>query len=238
VWIPAAGLLVAGAINCLGTFGVLLSTFISISIATIPIGILMAAHTALLIIGAWNLMQLRSYRMALGGSILGILSFPPGAIVSIPMGIWALVVMAKKEVKAAFGQEETEVEIPPKVREFTLSTIKDVKTVFGRGKAEVQKIIHEKRQDSQADEVTEPSGSLGMGIASFVLGLVSILLVSVDMAFAAKFAYGFLSIFFAVFLGVMALRKIKNYRVHLVETGFAAAGILFASISAIRLLIP
>ncbi|NIP25389.1 MAG: protein kinase [Phycisphaerae bacterium] len=238
VWIPAAGLLVAGAINCLGTFGVLLSTFISISIATIPIGILMAAHTALLIIGAWNLMQLRSYRMALVGSILGILSFPPGAIVSIPIGIWALIVMIKKEVKAAFGQEETEVEIPPKVREFTVSAIKDVKTVFGHGKAEVQKIIHEKRQDSQAGDVTEPSGSLGMGIASFVLGLVSILLVSVDMAFAAKFAYGFLSIFFAVFLGVMALRKIKNYRAHLVETGFAAAGILFASISAIRLLIP
>jgi hypothetical protein len=198
----------------------------------------MAAHTVVLIFGAWNLMQLRSYRLALAGSILGILSFPPGAIVSIPMGIWALVVMAKKEVKAAFGQKETEVEIPPKVREFTVSAIKDVKTVLGRGKAEVQKIIHEKQEDSQASDVTEPSGSLGMGITSFVLGLVSILLVSLDMGFAAKFAYGFLSIFFAVFLGVIAMKKIKNYRAHLVDTGFAIAGILFASISAIRLLLP
>jgi hypothetical protein len=154
------------------------------------------------------------------------------------MGIWALMVMIKKEVKAAFGQKETEVEIPPKVREFTFTAIKDVKTVFGRGKAEVQKIIHEKQKESQESDVSESSGSLGMGIASFVLGLVSILLVSIDMGFAAKFAYGFLSIFFAVFLGVIALRKIKNYRVHLVETGFAIAGILFASISAIRLLIP
>ncbi|MHC4087507.1 MAG: serine/threonine-protein kinase [Planctomycetota bacterium] len=237
VWIPAAGLLVAGAINCLGTFGILLSAFTSMSIVTIPIVVLMAAHTVFLIFGAWNLMQLRSFRPALAGSILGILSFPPGAIASIPMGIWALIVMTKKEVKAAFGQKETEVEIPPKVREFTLSAIKDVKTVFGRGKAEVQKIIHEKQENSQASDVTESSGSMGMGIASFVLGLVSILLVSLDMGFAAKFAYGFLSIFIAGFLGVMAIRKIKNYKDHLVDTGFAIAGILFASISAIRLLV-
>jgi len=238
VWIPAVGLLVAGAINCLGIFGTLLRVFGFIPVATIPIVILMAAHTVVVIFGAWNLMQLRSYRLALAGSILGILPFAPGAIVSIPMGIWALVVMTKKEVKAAFGQKDTEVEIPPKVREFTVSAIKDVKTVFGRGKAEVQKIINEKSEDSQESDVTEPSGSIGMGIASFVLGLVSILLVSLDMDFTAKFAYGFLSIFIAVFLGVMAIRKIKNYRDHLVDTGFAIAGILFASISAIRLLLP
>ena len=63
-----------------------------------------------------------------------------------------------------------------------------------------------------------------MGIASFVLGLVSILLVSLDMDFTVKFAYGFLSIFFAVFLGVIVIKKIKNYRDHLVDTGFAIAG--------------
>ena len=235
VWIPAAGLLVAGMINCLGVVGALQGGF-GFQIE-MPIAILMVAHTVVVIFGAWNLMQLRSYRLALVGSILGILPFAPGAIVSIPMGIWALVVMTKKEVKAAFGQKETEVEIPPKVREFTLSAIKDMKTVFGRGKAEVQKIIHEKQEDSQESDVTGPSGSLGMGIASFVLGLVSILLVSLDMDFTAKFAYGFLSIFIAVFLGVIAIRKIKNYKDHLVATGFAIAGILFASISAIRLLV-
>jgi hypothetical protein len=61
--------------------------------------------------------------------------------------------------------------------------------------------------------------------------------VSLNTGFAAKFAYGFLSIFFAVFLGVMAIKNIKNYRDHLVDTGFAIAGILFALISAIRLLV-
>jgi tRNA A-37 threonylcarbamoyl transferase component Bud32 len=236
VWIPAVGLLVAGMIDFLGVVGAIWGVFGFQLMAEIPIVILMVGYTAVVIFGAWNLMQLRSYRLALAGSILGILPFAPGAIVSIPMGIWALVVMTKKEVKAAFGQKETEVEIPPKVREFTISAIKDVKTVFGRGKAEVQKIIHEKNGDSKETDVTEPSGSLGMGISSFVLGLVSIVLVSLDMDFTSKFAYGFLSIFIAVFLGVMAIKKIKNYRVHLVDTGFAIAGILFASISAIRLL--
>lgn len=76
-----------------------------------------------------------------------------------------------------------------------------------------------------------------MGIASFVLGLVIILLVSLDMGFTVKFAYGFLSIFFAVFLGVIVIKKIKNYRDHLVDTVFAIAGILFASISTIILLV-
>lgn len=63
-----------------------------------------------------------------------------------------------------------------------------------------------------------------MGIASFVPGLVSILLVSLDMGFTARFTNGFLSIFFAVFLGVIAIKKIKNYLDHLVDTVFAIAG--------------
>ena len=238
VWVPAVGLLVAGMIDCLGVIGALWSVFRLMPAATkLPIVILMAAHAVFVILGAWNLMQLRSYRLAVVGSILGILPPAPGAIVGLPMGIWALVVMTKKEVKAAFGQEETEVVIPPKIRKFTVSAVKDVKVAFGRGKAEVQKIIRDKNGDSQERDVAEPSKSLGMGIASFVLGLVSILLMSLNTGFAAKFAYGFLSIFFAVFLGVMAIKNIKDYRDHLVDTGFALAGILFALISAIRLLV-
>ena len=77
-----------------------------------------------------------------------------------------------------------------------------------------------------------------MGIASFVLGLVSILLVSLNIGFTAKFAHRFLSMSFAVLLGVMAIKRIKNHRDHLVATGFAIVGIVFASISAIRLLVP
>ena len=63
VWIPAVGLLVTGMINCLGVVGVLWSVFRFMPGSTkLPIVILMAAHAAVVILGAWNLMQLRSYR--------------------------------------------------------------------------------------------------------------------------------------------------------------------------------
>jgi hypothetical protein len=140
---------VAGLINCLIIVGDY--RFIP-EVTGLPLVLLMVAHTVVVILGAWNLMQLRSYRLALVGSILGILPFGPGAIIGIPMGIWALVVMNKKEVKAAFGQKETEVEIPPKVREFTLSAEKVVKDVFGRGKAEVRKIIDEKKKNKDKEK--------------------------------------------------------------------------------------
>ena len=100
------------------------------------------------------------------------------------MGIWALVLLTKKEVKAAFGQEETEVVIPPRIREFTVSTVKDARMAYGRGKVEVQKIIRETRpdsqetQESQVSNVAGPIKSLGMGIESFALGLVSVLILS------------------------------------------------------------
>jgi hypothetical protein len=196
----------------------------------------MAVQTFVIILGAWNLMQLRSYRWAVAGSIFGIISiaFPFG----LAMGIWALVLLTKKEVKAAFGQEETEVVIPPRIREFTVSTVKDVRMAYGRGKVEVQKIIRETSPDSkesQESDAVAPSKSLGTGIASFILGLVSILILSQSTSFPGKFI-GFPFIFIAGVLGVTAIRNIKDYRKHLVETGFAAAGILFAFISAIRLL--
>lgn len=236
VWIPSVGLLIAGMINCLSVVGAIWSAFVPRT-AELPVVILMAAHTLVIILGAWNLMQLRSYRLAVAGSILGI--FTTAFIIGLPMGIWALVLLTKKEVKAAFGQEETEVAIPPKVREFTVSAVKEARVAYGRGKAEVQKIIRETSPDSQKSQesgVAGPGRNLGMGIASFVLGLVSIFILSLGTSFAAKFAYGFLCIFLAAFLGVMAIRGIKDFRKHLIETGFAAAGLLFALVSFIRLL--
>jgi tRNA A-37 threonylcarbamoyl transferase component Bud32 len=235
VWIPAVGLLVAGLINCLSVIGAIWGALVP-GDAGLLLVIWMVVQTFVIILGAWNLMQLRSYRWAVAGSIFGIISiaFPFG----LAMGIWALVLLTKKEVKAAFGQEETEVVIPPRIREFTVSTVKDVRMAYGRGKVEVQKIIRETSPDSkesQESDAVAPSKSLGTGIASFILGLVSILILSQSTSFPGKFI-GFPFIFIAGVLGVTAIRNIKDYRKHLVETGFAAAGILFAFISAIRLL--
>ncbi len=238
VWIPAVGLLIAGLINCLSVVGAIWGALVP-GPAGLPIALWMAAQTFVIILGAWNLMQLRSYRWAVAGSILGIITiaFPFG----LAMGIWALVLLTKKEVKAAFGQEETEVVIPPKIREFTVSAVKDARVAYGRGKVEVQKIIRETSPDSQGSQesqdsdVAGPGKSLGMGIASFVLGFVSTLVLLLSTSFPAKFVC-FPCILLAGFLGVMAIKNIKNYEKHRVETALAAAGILFALISAMRLL--
>ncbi len=105
VWIPAIGLLIAGMINFVGPF----ECFRFGSIVTeITIVLLMVVQTAVVIIGAWNLMQLRSYRLALLGSFLGILPFAPSAIVGIPMGIWALILLNRSEVQEAFASRKKE----------------------------------------------------------------------------------------------------------------------------------
>ncbi len=242
VWIPAVGLLIVGVLHGLGAVGVLLSAFIP-GTKGLFLALWMAFQALVIILGGWNLMQLKSYRWAVGGSIFGIITpyFPLGQIA----GIWALMLLTKKEVKAVFGQEEIEVVIPPRIREFTVSAVKEARVAYGRSKAEVQKIIQETKPESQRSQsiqdskVVKTSKSLGMGIASFVLGLISIIVVSLTASSPVKFAYGFPVVFFAGFLGVMAIKSIDNirdYRKHLVEIGFAAAGILFAFISAVRLL--
>jgi hypothetical protein len=181
-------------------------------------------------------MQLRSYRLAVAGSILAAVPLSPGIIVGLPMGIWALVVLTKNEVKAAFGQKEIDVAIPPKVREFAVSAAGDVKEAFSRGKAEVEKMLAETKATSEQGKTGAPSKALPMAIASFVLGFVSIITVSLRIGFAAKFAFVFLFAFFAIFLGVTVIKGIKSHRGHLAHKGFAIAGIALASISGVALL--
>jgi len=70
---------------------------------------------------------LRSRRRALVGAVAALVPFFPGALLAIPMGIWALVLMNKDEVKRSFGQKKTKVEGPPNIRDFAVSTAESVK---------------------------------------------------------------------------------------------------------------
>jgi len=252
VWIPAVGLLIAGCIDCLGVVGAVVAALILLirsgfsgqliefrflpGSAQLVIVVVMAAYSVFVVLGAWNLMQLRSYRTALAGSILALFPFAPGAIIGVPMGIWALVLITKEKVKAAFGQERTEVEIPPRIREFTVTTAKDMKDVFRRGRAEVEKIISEKGPASEQPDAAAPVKIRPMAIGSLILGFVSIVFASAGGSFAHKFVFVFLSAFFAIFLGVMAMKRIKSYRRRLLDTALAITGIVIASVSAIALL--
>jgi hypothetical protein len=165
-------MLIVGVIYCLSVVGALLSAILS-GAQGLFATLFMAAHTYIIIFGAWNLMQLKSYRWAIAGSILGMIT--PGFILGLPMGIWSLWLLRKKDVKAAFGQEETDFVIPPKIRNYTVTAVKEARIVYGRSKAEMQKIMRETKPDfeeSQKSNVIGPRKSLRKGIASFASGLV------------------------------------------------------------------
>jgi len=110
-----------------------------------------------------------------------------------------------------------------------------VKDVFSRGRAEVEKILSEKGPGSEQPDAGVPVKTRPMAVGSFVLGFVSILFVSAGGGFAQKFMFVFLSAFFAIFLGVMAMKRIKSYRDRFLDTALAITGIVIASVSAIKL---
>jgi tRNA A-37 threonylcarbamoyl transferase component Bud32 len=258
VWIPAAGLLVAGGINCLAAVGLVIATALSLlakgfsgqlakfdflpGASEAVVVAATVAYAVFVVLGGWNLMQLRSRRLALVGSLLALFPFSPGSVVGLPMGIWALVVMRNKQVKAAFGQECIEVAVPPKVRDFAVSAAEDVKQVFGRGKAEVEKMVaRQKAGGQQSSGLPAESGAntrsrtRELAIYSFVLGFVSIVITSVAPGLVDKIVLVFPPALIAIFLGALVMRRIRPYWEHLLDAGLAIVGIFTGSISCISL---
>jgi serine/threonine protein kinase len=251
VWSPSMGLLIAGIINFLSIVGALFSIILSMigsgfhgrffpifyvpGFARFFVIALMGTHAVFVVLGAWNLMQLRSYRLALVGSILAMIP-SAGTLIGLPMGIWALILLHKDEIKNAFGQERTDVSVPPHVRQFAVSAVDEVKDVFSREKAEFAKIRTSKSSGQQQSDAPVEKAGLGLPIISFVFGLLGIATVSSDMSFPFGFAYGFVFVFFSIFLGIVALKKISNRRDQIAYTGLAVAGIMFGAIAGLRML--
>ncbi len=120
---PAIGLLVTGILNLLATPLIVL-TFLfwsfeavpnhvgqpSVEPSILPIILLIAAVvlvpmmlSTLIIVAALKMKRLQAYGLAISASILGIVS--PVCLIGLPIGIWALVVLSQREVRAAFAQE-------------------------------------------------------------------------------------------------------------------------------------
>jgi len=123
---PSVGVMVAGIVNALA-----LIPFLVIMVAGVTTGgyrilpgsgqkeeevsailFVVACLGAFVIFSGLKMRLLRSYGTAVTGAILAAIPITPGALIGLPMGIWALVVLSKAEVKAAFPQKkQKEVEV-------------------------------------------------------------------------------------------------------------------------------
>ncbi len=258
VWIPAVGLLVAGGINCLAVVGLVLAALSSVlaksfsgqlarfeflpGAARAVVVAVTVGYAVLVVLGGWNLMQLRSRRLALWGSVLALFPFSAGSVVGLPMGIWALIVMRNEQVKAAFGQKHIEVAVPPKVRDFAVSAAGDVKEAFERGKAEVERIIARNEAGTERSwglprqsDASAPGKTRKLAIGSFVLGFVSILMTSHAPGRIDWLVLVFPPAFIAIFLGVLVVRRIRPYRHHIGDAILVIVGIVTGSVSVLSL---
>jgi serine/threonine protein kinase len=119
VTIPAVGLIVAGLLKLFsaltaaillghphgGWLGNLLGPAASVFPFSDPlfgwsIGLFKAIPALLMIYGGVQMMQLRSYAWSIAAGILGIVCC---SFVGLPMGIWALIVLTKPDVREAFA---------------------------------------------------------------------------------------------------------------------------------------
>ena len=118
---PAIALMItAGVSLCLHLLG-LMATILGIGIGAAmtpveerwafllagPIAILVRlvvlALTAIILVGAMKMRKLENYGLAMTGTIIALVPcLPPCCLLSIPFGIWALVVLMNPEVKSAF----------------------------------------------------------------------------------------------------------------------------------------
>jgi hypothetical protein len=113
---PAIGLLVAGMLHFAGFFhiAVLLLVLLVDSVpkgqpliptlilaAYVPVGL---ALGVVLFLGSWRMMQLRSYGWAIAASIFALIPYSLASLITLPLGIWALVVLRRPEVQAAFAR--------------------------------------------------------------------------------------------------------------------------------------
>ena len=110
---PAIGLIVAAGINLTVLFALVAVILVTVipspgdqthtSVTILPLLVLLAGLAVICIIlfGAMSMMRLRNRGLAITAAILALIA-APGNLVGLPMGIWALVVLSRREVIEAF----------------------------------------------------------------------------------------------------------------------------------------
>ncbi len=113
--LPALGLVVASAVDVLATLAILLFSLRlstaepdALTLRTIlasVVGVGSLVHSIALAIGASGMFGLRSYRIAVAATIVAIVPFGASFMISAPFGIWALILLSRGDVQAAFARK-------------------------------------------------------------------------------------------------------------------------------------
>jgi len=95
---PAIGILIVGILNFLLFFAAAMHQ-------SIPLTFFWGAGfvIGLVIVGALQMLRSKTYPLAVAASIL-VMIIPPACFLGFPLGIWALVVLSRLEVREAFGK--------------------------------------------------------------------------------------------------------------------------------------
>ncbi len=110
-------MLLAGVVNLLTTLSIaLLAVSLTgsdeLSVRTIVFAMIALSSLVLgivLLIGSARMRDLQSYPIALSAAVAAIFPFAPGFLISLPFGVWALLVLSRRDVRLAFaGESEPE----------------------------------------------------------------------------------------------------------------------------------
>ncbi len=69
--------------------------FVFLILVTLPITIVM-------MIGAWRMRRLENYPLCVAAAVVAVLPVHAGFLLGLPFGVWALSLLFRPEVKAAF----------------------------------------------------------------------------------------------------------------------------------------
>ncbi|MES2924878.1 MAG: serine/threonine-protein kinase [Verrucomicrobiota bacterium] len=110
--IPSIGLMAASAMNLL-FLGLMLLTFLLratrggpamanwVVLLLVP---LIAIPSIITFIGSWRMRELKGYTLAIAAAVLALIT-PPGLLIGVIFGVWALIVLFDKDVRVAFQGE-------------------------------------------------------------------------------------------------------------------------------------
>ncbi len=67
------------------------------------LSLLVTIFGAVIVYGVMRMKELQNYKMAVLGCVLAVLPVTPGCLLGVPFGVWALIVLTRKDVKYAFA---------------------------------------------------------------------------------------------------------------------------------------